>query len=394
MYRFLMVFLGGLAVIALNSPAHALSKSAFKKQIVNKTVTMYHQKKDAEFIRYFSEDGTVTGVHPNQGYRRGQWTLSGKKLCIAWPGKPAKCRRFMKRGGKFGTANKKGKKMVLVFESYEEGNQIQSPKGYAAEDEAGPTVREELVTIPTRGKVTQTFLLMEPTTKPKGIVVFYPGHEGVVRFNKIGNQYAVDNEGGGLPAHEKSRGVMSRSGYVVALLAPPSDHKHGMDTAFRYSKKYAADARKVIEYLNKRYNQKVYLWGHCRSTFSPASITTKLNNENIKGVILSSTRSQGNRGSVMSLPKGAITIPILLVQHVDDPCEGTPAKNVPKLKTFYEAAASNVSVIMVSGGDGARPTYAPGCSGGYHAFRGMRKPVTKAIVKWLNQEEVPQHIME
>lgn len=108
---------------------------------------------------------------------------------------------------------------------------------------------------------------------------------------------------------------MSRSGYVVALLAPPLDHKHGTDTAFRYSKKHAADARKVIEYLNKRYNQKVYLWGHCRSTFSPASITTKLNNENIKGVILSSTRSQGNRGSVMSLPKGAITIPILLVQQ-------------------------------------------------------------------------------
>lgn len=382
-----------LAMLISPAMVFAFDEDEIRDVISGKTVHIHHKKKNTYYKRYFGQDGILLEEHPGKGPRKGSWNINGNKLCTAFQGGTAKCRPFMKKHGNYGTGNRKGKKMRAVFERIEDGNQIKLPQG-ALQSADVPGIREELVTIKTREDITQTFLLIEPAGNPKGVVVLYPGHEGVVRFKKIGNQYIVDNEGGGLPAHEKSRQILSRAGYAVAVLAPPSDQSSGMDTDFRLSKRHTNDAQKVIDYLNKRYNQDVYLHGHCRSSFSPSAIATRLKNKGIKGIILSSTRSEGKYGSVMDLQKGAIKVPILLVQHTDDPCDGTPYANILQVKSFYEASAPKVDLISVSGGDGERPAFAPGCSGGHHAFKGQQKPVMKAIVDWLNGEQFPKHISD
>lgn len=385
--------LGLLMMLMPPAIVFAFDKNEIRDVISGKTAHIYHLKNKTYYKRYFGKDGVLLEQHPEKGFRQGVWNINDNKLCFAFQGSPAKCRPFMEKGNNYGTGNRKGTKMRIIFQRIEAGNQIKLPQD--VKWSAGvPIIHEELVTIRTRAKVTQTFLLIEPAVKPKGVVVLFPGHEGVVRFNKIGNLYSVENEGGGLTAHEKSRQILSNAGYAVALLAPPSDQKFGMDTDFRFSQSHALDVEKVIEYLNNKYNQDIYLQGHCRSTFSPSAIATQLNNKGIKGIILSSTRSEGKHGSVMDLQQGAIKVPILLVHHTDDPCDGTPYENIHQVKSFYETSAPKVDLITVSGGDGERPANAYGCSGGHHAFKGQQKDVMNAIVEWLNKEQFPRHITD
>lgn len=370
--------------------ASSFDEDEIRELISGKTAHIYHKKKDLNAKRYFSPDGTLYEEHEVKGFRKGSWTVEDNKLCFSLGNSGAKCRPFIEKNDEIGTSNKKGKKLIVVFEEIINGNIIKMPKNKTT----GPAITEELVTIPTRKDVSQTFLLIQPSTKPKGVVILYPGHEGVVRFKKIGNKYNVDNVGGGLTASEKSRLFLSKAGYVVAVLAPPSDQSEGMDTDFRLSEEHAIDSQKVIEYLHTKYNQDVILQGHCRSSFSPSAVATRLKNNGIKGLILSSTRSQGKHGSVMSLQKNAITVPILLVHHKQDPCDGTPYKNINKVKSFYESSSRKVDLISVTGGDGDRPAFAPGCSGGHHAFKGQQKPVMKGIINWLNGNPIPETITD
>jgi hypothetical protein len=375
--------------MAVFSNAAAVDVDDFRDQIVGKTVTMYHTKKDMEFTRYFAEDGTLKEIHPTQGYRTGNWSIDGDELCLAISGTSAKCRRIVHKHGVWGTSNKKGNKLVVEFNEFADGDRIPAPR---ASDEPVGQIHEELVTLDTRPGVTQSFLLIEPRGTPKGVVLLYPGHEGVVRFHKVGDQYSVENEGGGLTAHERIREILSQSGYVTVVLAPPSDHSSGMDTKFRFSDEHAEDARVVIAYLNRRYNHKVYVEGHCRSTFSPPAVIGKLNNEGIAGMILSSTRSEGKQGSVMDLPSSQVKVPVLLVHHVDDPCKGTPFRRLGDVRAFYAKSAPEVAVITVSGGSNERGSKTYGCSGGYHGFKDMRRPVVEGIVEWLEGDRTDKSI--
>ena len=378
-------------MLGSSSAAQAMSEKAIGEQLIDKTVTFYHNKKDHTVTRYFDPDGTLLQMHENNGFEKGSWQIDGGKLCIALPGRPVKCRNFIKKKGVYGTANKKGKKLVNEIEASVDGNQIKIPTE-AVVPKAVTDIREEVVSLNTRKSITQSFLLVEPSSKPKAVVLLIPGHEGVVRFKKIGKSYDVYSEGGGLPAHETARFKLSEAGFAVAVIAPPSDRKHGMGTSFRRSKEHATDVGAVVEFLNNRYNQKVNIWGHCRSTFSPPAILAHNGSKGIAGMILTSTRSTGKQGSVLETEGPRVKVPTLLVHHVDDPCDGTPYSNLGKLESFYGESAPDVKVIAVSGGDGDRGASTYGCSGGYHAFKGKRGPVVKAVARWLQQEPVPTKI--
>lgn len=371
--------------------AQAMSDKKIGELLIGKTVTFYHNKKDNTVVRYFDPDGTLLEMNENKGFRKGSWQIVDGQLCVAHTGMPVKCRNFLKKQGKLGTANKKGKKIVNEIESSVDGNQIKVPAQAASPTEV-TEIREQIVSLDTRKNVTESFLLIEPSMKPKGVVLLIPGHEGVVRFKKIGASYVVENEGGGLTAHEDSRFKLSKAGFAVAVLAPPSDHKSGMDTSFRRSNEHAADVGAVIDYLNNRYNQKVNIWGHCRSTYSPPAILAHNNNKGVAGMILSSTRSTGKQGSVLETEGPRVKVPVLLVHHVSDPCDGTPYSNLPKVEAYYRESAPDVKVISVSGGDPDRGPKTYGCSGGYHAFKGKRGKVLNAVINWLEHEPVPSKI--
>ena len=250
---------------------------------------------------------------------------------------------------------------------------------------------EEVVTLDTRPDVKQSFLLLKPYSEVKGIVVMFPGHEGVVHFVKGKDGYEVTHEGGGLTVRKEARETYRKNGLVVALLAPPSDMQGGMDTNFRSSNEHLEDIRHVLNYLKGKYGQKPYLHGHCRSSFSPASIITKLKNEGIAGMILTSPRSTGKHGSVMDYDRGVVSVPVLLVQHKNDPCNGTPYSKLNKVKEFYEQSSGKVDVILVTGGN-MKVTGPKSCQAGPHSFSGLEQETSSAITNWILGKEYARNI--
>lgn len=219
----------------------------------------------------------------------------------------------------------------------------------------------------------------------------FPGHEGVVHFIKGEDGYEVTHEGGGLTIRKETRETYRNNGLVMALLAPPSDMPSGMDTRFRSSDEHLEDVKHVLSYMKKRYGQKPYLHGHCRSSFSPASLATKLKNDGIAGMILSSARSTGKHGAVMDYEQGVISVPILLVQHKEDPCVGTPYANLGAVKKFYEKSSNKVDVILVTGGN-TKVTGSKSCQAGPHSFSGLEKETSDAIANWMLGKEFAKNI--
>jgi hypothetical protein len=253
----------------------------------------------------------------------------------------------------------------------------------------GAACGDEVVTLDTRPGVTQSFLLLESRGAAKGAVIMLPGHEGKVEFRKTADEgYEVKDQGGGLTAHRAMRETLRKSGFAVAVIAPPSD-RAWLDPWFRKSAEHLEDMRNVIGYLQKRYGSNPYLQGHCLASFSAASVVSRLKSDGISGLILSSTRSTGKDGSVTDFERGTVSVPVLLVHHRDDSCPQSPYRNIEGVKDFYRASAPKVDVITVTGGASRAKRKQQSCQDGYHGFKGTQKDTAKAIASWLLGREFP-----
>ncbi len=251
----------------------------------------------------------------------------------------------------------------------------------------GAAYGEGVVTLDTRPGVTQSFLLLEPEGTSKDVVILFPGHEGEVGFRKTAEGYEVENQGGGLTARRPMRETLRRSGFAVAVIAPPSDRSK-LAPWFRKSAEHAQDIQKVITYLRERYPGKLYLHGHCLASLSVASVASRFKSDGISGLILSSARSTGRDGAVTDFERGTVTVPVLLVQHRDDTCPDTPPNYVGHVKAFYQTSAPKVDLITVTGGDG-KVAMTQRCKNGFHGFRGVEEETAQAIASWLQNKEFP-----
>jgi hypothetical protein len=246
------------------------------------------------------------------------------------------------------------------------------------------TYADEIVTLNTRNNVTQTFLLLEPEKEIKGVVIMFPGHEGVIRISKSSfGQFNVYNEGGGFTVSKKTRKIYKKNGLAVALIAPPSDRQYGMDTEFRSSNEHLEDIKIVINYLQKKYNKDPYLHGHCRGSFSPASIVTKLRNIGVSGLILSSARSRGRHGAVTDYESNVVSVPVLLIQHKNDLCKGTPYRKLDAVIEFYQTSSDTVDTIVVEGGNTKPKKNGRVCQNGAHSFKGLQKETAQEVSNWI-----------
>lgn len=243
----------------------------------------------------------------------------------------------------------------------------------------------DVVTLDTRPGVKQSFLLLEPEGTPKDVVILFPADEGEVGFHKTADGYEVENHGGGLTARRPMRETLRRMGFVVAVVAPPSDRSQ-LSPQFRKSAEHTQDIQKVITYLRERYPGKLYLHGHCLGSLSAASVASRLKSDGISGLVLSSARSIGPAGAVTDFERGTVSVPVLLVQHGDDTCPYTPPNYVGHVKTFYQNSAPKVDMITVTGGDG-KVAMKQRCKNGFHGFRGVEKETAQAIASWLLGKE-------
>ena len=258
---------------------------------------------------------------------------------------------------------------------------------------SGAAHGDELVTLNTRPGISQSFLLLEPKDTAKGVAILLPGHKGEIKFGKTsdGNYEIAKVPGGGLTASRAMRERLRQGGFAVAIIAPPSD-RNQLSPEFRKSTEHFEDIRVVIDYLQNRYGSKPSLHGSCLASLSVASIATRLRGDGISRVVLSSARSTGKAGAVTEFERGAVKMPVLLVNHRDDSCPYTPYGNVDQVKAFFQVSTPKVDLITVTGGDSKLKKKSTSCQDGFHGFKGTEKDTAQAGVSWLLDEKFSSHI--
>jgi len=234
---------------------------------------------------------------------------------------------------------------------------------------------EEIVTLPTRDGVTQSFLLAAPAqNKPAAAAVLFPGGNGNIRLRTENGEIKF----GGGNFLVRSRLSFVDGGVAVAVMDAPSDESRGMDDRFRLGEKHAADITAVVAELKKRYpDTPVFLVGTSRGTISAAATGAALGGS-VGGVVLTSTLYLAARSGpgLSNFDYGKLGVPVLLVHHVDDSCSVTPYREAQKL-----AESRHYPLVTVKGG---LPAMSDPCEAlSAHGYLGKEKEAVEAIVNWI-----------
>ena len=233
---------------------------------------------------------------------------------------------------------------------------------------------QDIVTLPTRDGVTQSFLLTVPSgDKPAAAAILLPGGQGLIRLS---------NEGGRIRLGEanflvRRRQLFVERGVAAAVVDSPSDQPQGMDDWFRLSDKHVTDMRRVADDLTRRFpGTPVFLVGTSRGTVSAAAAGRALG-ESVAGVVLTSTIFVGGGRSGPGLSGfdfTSVRAPVLFVHHADDGCRSTPYRNAKDLSAKF-------ALITVHGGDPARSDPCEPFSA--HGFLGKETETVDALVNWM-----------
>jgi len=245
---------------------------------------------------------------------------------------------------------------------------------------------QEIVTIPTRSGVTESYLLIRnpPSATPKVVIIALVGGYGVVG---MAGKEAPLKFGPATNFLIRIRSDLVDTDFVEVVVDAPSDKQgpFGMSDEFRLGPDHLTDIRAVLADIKKRFpDGRIYLVGHSRGTVSAAALAAKLGDA-VQGVVLMSTASNRDKhGPALSTFNFAsIKIPVLLVHHRDDGCATNPYYNAERLSKSFP-------LISVSGGD--PPQSGPCDSQAAHGYWGRDKPVAQAIKNWMLGRDYPREI--
>ena len=241
---------------------------------------------------------------------------------------------------------------------------------------------EEIVTLPTRGAVTQSYLLSAPAAdKARAIAILFPGGFGNTNLQRESARTDLDN-GNFLV---RTRRHFAGAGIAAAVVDVPSDQSAGMEDHFRLGSAHADDIGKVVADLKTRFpGLPVYLVGTSRGTISAASAGSRLGKA-VDGVVLTATlfNATGRRPGLSGFDFAAIPTPVLFVHHVNDGCAYTPYSSAKRL-------ADRFPLISVTGGP--PPQSAPCEAMSAHGFLGKEAETVDAIAKWILKQPHPREI--
>lgn len=238
------------------------------------------------------------------------------------------------------------------------------------------TQAAELITLNTRERVQQKFILIKPEKPVASVILFAGGHgmldlQGSSDINWGKNNFLV-----------RTRDLFVEQGFIVAVVDAPSDHqeKPGMLFGFRDSDEHITDIDHVVSYLKKQANLPVWLIGTSRGTESAATIAIE-SKQKPHGLILTSSMSvendKGTAVTEMDLEK--IKMPTLIVAHEDDGCHVTPPEGAQEIKEML-TNTEKVEVQMFTGGD---ETGKPCKAMSFHGFLEIEEKVVTAISKFI-----------
>jgi len=234
---------------------------------------------------------------------------------------------------------------------------------------------QEIVTLPTRDGVTQSYLLTAPSgDKPAAAAILFPGGPGLIRLRSEGDRIRLA-EGNFLV---RSRQLFVERGIATAVVDAPSDQPQGMDDWFRLGDKHAADIGRVADDLMRRFpGTPIFLVGTSRGSVSAAA-TGRALGASVAGVALTSSMYVAARSgpALSGFDYIKIKAPVLLVHHAEDGCLWTPYREARKL-----AETRQYQLISVSGG---KPATSDPCEPfSAHGFLGKEPETVEAMVNWM-----------
>jgi pimeloyl-ACP methyl ester carboxylesterase len=252
--------------------------------------------------------------------------------------------------------------------------------------ELGHAKDAKLVSIATPRGAKQAFILIKPDNKPDNkpvasVILFAGGH------GALGLKSASSMAWGAGNFLVRTRDKFAAHDLMVAVVDAPSDQRGGMNAIFRMSNAHASDIGAVAAYLNKEADATVWLVGTSMGTFSAAG--GAIGAKGIDGLVLSSTitRSQPHWKIARSFPDGVasmalgrVTVPTLIVSHVKDRCNLTPAADAPKLQKRL-SGAKPVEVALLEGG--LPPKSDPCEAWAQHGYFGIEDKAVDAIAAFV-----------
>ena len=239
--------------------------------------------------------------------------------------------------------------------------------------------QQEIVTLPTRPGVTQSYFL---TSKPKNLeamAILFPGSGGLILLRTDSGRVRF-NQGNFLV---RSRAEFVKRGVTAGIIDAPSDQQAGwgMSDEFRRGDLHVTDISAVAGDMTKRFpGTPLFLVGTSRGSVSAAALGARLTGQ-IAGVILTATmfqpagRKSNEPGPGLSgFDFASIKAPVLFVHHVGDQCEVTPYSDAARLTDRYP-------LVTVFGGSAAQSGRCEAFS--QHGFYGKEAETVAEIVNWM-----------
>ena len=248
--------------------------------------------------------------------------------------------------------------------------------------------QQEIVTLPTRAGVTQSYFLTSIPKNLYAVAVLFPGSGGLIHLRTENGKPRFD-QGNFLV---RSRAEFVKRGVVAAILDVPSDQQSGwgMSDEFRLGDAHFNDISAVIADLEKRFpGVPLFLVGTSRGTISAAALGARLG-QRAAGAVLTSTmfrqtpRNSKEPGQGLSqFDFSTIKVPLLFVHHVSDQCVSTPYGDAARLSDKYP-------LITVFGG--APPRSGPCDAFSQHGFLGKESETVEEIVNWMLKKPVREQV--
>ena len=237
---------------------------------------------------------------------------------------------------------------------------------------------DEVVTLPTREGVTQSYLLVPANSLvPKVIAVMFPGGFGQLNLPTDGTLPRLGPRGNFLV---RTRHLFRDDEVGVAIVDAPSDRQaSGLSNEMRLSNAHVEDVGAVVRDLRKRFpGAKIMLVGTSRGTLSAAYVGrafSKLSPNPVDAVIETSTLlSGGGLDSLGEFDWTSIKAPLLFVHHEHDACRSCPYVLAQRLGDSYP-------LITVRGG--RAPESHPCEAMSAHGYLGKEREAVAAIKAWM-----------
>lgn len=237
---------------------------------------------------------------------------------------------------------------------------------------ASPTFanNDKLIRIDTRQGVTVPFYYMKRDGAKATVLLLTGGAGGIGMKNGIptSNNFLV-----------RSRDLFAANDFNIAVVGRPSD-KDDLDGSFRTSAEHIEDLRRLVAFLKKDAGLPVWVIGTSMGTISATALAAVAVNEEVGGIVLTSSVTQKKIGAVPEQRLEAIRVPVLVVHHEFDECKICVPGDIPQIIRRLKNTLIK-KVVFVKGG--ANPTGNPCEALHWHGFIGMEKEVVDLISSWI-----------